>query len=324
MPLFICNKCGCIENSHLVNKNLLETKYNYRNMIPGEMVPEFYPCMDLRDMHGHGESNILLNGQIWKDVKETRMLCSECNTGHWHEEFTKSFPSENTKILSLFSENGFITPYDQDDISYNRSDDNEECGYEPNLQYYYILKLYRKMIGDNNFRGPILEDLKRRSNAIKPSTETYPEFLKYGNFLLFFDMMKEEKENFHVYLQGDGDDIEDWSDTREIAIRLLDSVIDESKAKGLWQTLYRYHNMENDDAFRNKIFEYKTFKKPTSSRITNMGNDIYNNAMSLVSQFGIQHFKEKAHWKDIQPQEEKERKLRLAEEKRQRKLNRKK
>lgn len=319
MPLIICNKCGCIENTHLSNKfePYVPTIYNY----DGDE-DKFFPHMSRMEMDGHDTEDIIVNGRVWKRKDETMYLCSSCNVGVWHNEFPKTFPSEKTKILSLFSKGGFITPFDQDDISYIRDDDNEECGYSPNLQYYYILKLYRKMIGDNNFRGPILEDLKRRSNAIKPSTETYPEFLKYGNFLLFFDMMKEEKENFHVYLQGDGDDIEDWSDTREIAIRLLDSVIDESKAKGLWQTLYRYHNMENDDGFRNKIFEYKTFKKPSSSRITNMGNDIYNNAMSLVNQFGIQHFKEKAHWKDIQPQEEKERKLRLAEEKRQRKKNR--
>lgn len=322
MPLFICNKCGCIENSHLVNKSepYISVVYNYN----GD-VSQFFPHMCKMEMDGYDKKDIIVNGTVWKRKDESKYLCSECNTGHWHEEFTKSFPSENTKILSLFSKNGFITPYDQDDISYNRSDDNEECGYEPNLQYYYILKLYRKMIGDKNFKGSILKDLKRRSNEIVPSTETFKEFLKYGNFILFFDMMKEEEDNFHVTLQGDIRDDEDidWSDTRDVALILLDSVIDENKTKGLWKTLWTYYNQE-DEVLRQKIFEYKTFKKPSSNMVSNISHGIHNNTMSMLHKLNLNKFNQKPHWKDIQSPDEKEKKLKLAEEKRQRKLNRKK
>ena len=322
MPLFICNKCGCIENSHLVNKSepYIPTVYNYDGN-----ENNFFPHMCKMEMDGYDKKDIIVNGNVWKRKDESKYLCSECNTGHWHEEFTKSFPSEKTKILSLFSKNGFITPYDQDDISYNRSDDNEECGYEPNLQYYYILKLYRKMIGDENFKGSILKDLKRRSNEIVPSTETFKEFLKYGNFILFFDMMKEEEDNFHVTLQGDIRDDEDinWSDTRDVALILLDSVIDENKTKGLWKTLWTYYNQE-DEVLRQKIFEYKTFKKPSSNMVSNISHGIHNNTMSMLHKLNLNKFNQKPHWKDIQSPDEKEKKLKLAEEKRQRKLNRKK
>ena len=322
MPLIICSKCGCIENTHLVNKSepYVPTVYNY-----DDDEDKFFPHMSKMEMDGYDTNDIIVNGRVWKRKDEVKYLCSECNTGNWHNEFTKSFPSEETKILSLFSKGGYITPFDQDEISYIKDDDNMDCGYRPNLQYYYILKLYRKMIGDENFRGSILDDLKKRANAIKPSLESYPEFLKYGNFLLFFDMMKEEQDNFHVTLQGElrSDDEEiDWSDTREVALILLDSVIDENKVKGLWMTLYRYHNMQDNEAFRQKIFEYKSFKKPSNHRITNMGNEIYNNAMNLINRFGMKEYNKKAHWKDIQPEDEKNEKLRKAEEKRQRKLNR--
>ena len=139
MPLFICSKCGCIENNHLVNKSMpyVPTVYNYE----GDE-SKFFPHMSQMEMDGYDKEDIIVNGNVWKRKDEKKFLCGECNTGVHHNEFTKSFPSESTKILSLFSSCGFITPYDQDEISYIRNDDNEECGYEPNLQYYYILKLH--------------------------------------------------------------------------------------------------------------------------------------------------------------------------------------
>ena len=29
MPLIVCSKCGCVENTHLVNKNYIPTLYDY-------------------------------------------------------------------------------------------------------------------------------------------------------------------------------------------------------------------------------------------------------------------------------------------------------
>lgn len=319
MPLFICSKCGCIENNHLVNKSetYIPTVYNY---VGDEF--KFFPHMSQMEMDGYDKEDIIVNGNVWKRKDEKKFLCSECNTGVHHNEFAKSFPSESTKILSLFSSCGFITPYDQDEISYIRNDDNEECGYEPNLQYYYILKLYRKMINDQTFKGSIIDDLKRRNKELIPSTETFKDYLKYTNFILFLDMMKEEGDNFHVTLQGDSE-VDDWSDTREVSLHLLDSVIDESKAKGLWKTLWSYHN-QDDDILRQEIFKYKYLKPRTSHSISNIGIDIFNNAFSQVHQMSLKDFNRKPYWKDIQSVDEKNEKLRKAEEKRQRKLNRSK
>ena len=57
MPLIVCSKCGCVENTHLVNKDYIPTVYNYN----GDE-STFRPNMDLRDMQGHDDFDIVVNG----------------------------------------------------------------------------------------------------------------------------------------------------------------------------------------------------------------------------------------------------------------------
>lgn len=306
MPLFVCEKCGCLENSHLVNKNLLETKYNYRNMIPGEMVPEFYPCMDLRDMHGHGESNILLNGQIWKDVKETRMLCSECNTGTWHGEFYKDTAMEQTKLLSTFSKLNYVTPFDHDNEAFVKVtdiDSTSDCGYIPNLEYTYLHNLFKKTF-DINYNTPISDGLKDLSKKLKPSPENYGMYKKLNSFSLLFNVFKEERENFHLYLQGGFDHVNlDWEDPRDVSLIILDSIVDMNKANGLVKIILEYHNKE-ELVFLEMVQKYQ------------MG--FFNKVNKKIIQGP-----KKPHWKETQSETEKNEKLRKAEEKRLRKQQRK-
>ena len=83
MGLFVCMECGCVENTHCCNpKN-------------GEKAGDNgFPNLHTMEMHGFD--------QAWKDSAEytygeidnrirskTRMLCSECNTGKWYDEWEK-------------------------------------------------------------------------------------------------------------------------------------------------------------------------------------------------------------------------------------------
>lgn len=146
MSLFLCSRCGCIENTNLVNKNYEPTLYHFN----GDE-KDFHPNLFRMSMDGYDDEDIYLNGKMWKHKSDIMYLCSECNTGTWHGEFEKTMPSKRTVILSQFSKAGYITTYDHDMYSIIEDDDDVfECGYRPNMQYYYLLKLYRKLINDDS------------------------------------------------------------------------------------------------------------------------------------------------------------------------------
>lgn len=291
MSLFLCSRCGCIENTNLVNKNYEPTLCHFN----GDE-KDFHPSLFRMSMDGYDDEDIYLNGKIWKHRSEIMYLCSECNTGTWHDEFEKTMPSERTIILSQFSKAGYITKYDHDECSIIKDNDNVECGYSPNMQYYYLLKLYRKLINDDSFKGNIIEDLKKRSNLLNPrqsgkTTSTRDLYLSYNNFLLIYDLMVEEGDNFHLTLQGDVD-IEDWTDLYEMCLICLDSVIDSKKAKGLYKTIEKSHNLVND-MLLNAISNYRFFGK---------------NNIAIKTRA--------PHWKETQSAEDRDLKLKKAEEKR--------
>jgi len=79
MSLFICQKCGCVENTALVC----------------EKDGEGYPNIHLMEM-----------------LNNNQMLCSECNTGTWHGEFEKSEPTDLEKKYATLSEYNMCTYYD--------------------------------------------------------------------------------------------------------------------------------------------------------------------------------------------------------------------
>lgn len=74
MSLFICDKCGCVDNTSC-------------NHPPYDMVgidPTF-PNMHSMEMAGFREDE---DGNELPRVA-SQLLCSECNTGKWHGEFSK-------------------------------------------------------------------------------------------------------------------------------------------------------------------------------------------------------------------------------------------
>ena len=298
MSLFLCSRCGCIENTNLVNKTYKPTLCHFN----GDE-KDFHPSLSRMSMDGYDDEDIYLNGKIWKHRSDIMYLCSECNTGTWHDEFEKTMPSERTVILSQFSKAGYITTYDHDECSIIKDNDDVECGYKPNMQYYYLLKLYRKLINNDSFKGNIIEDLKKRSNLLNPrqsgkTTSTRDLYLSYNNFLIIYDIMVEEGDNFHLTLQGDVD-IEDWTDIREICLICLDSVINPNKVKGLYKTIEKSHNLEND-MILDAIAKYRFFEKNNTTFKTHT-----------------------PHWKETQSAEDRDLKLKKAEEKRLRKARKK-
>ena len=74
MSLFICNKCGCVENTALASA------YEKDNN------PD-YPNMGLMEMHGYS------NGKSRVNVAPN-MLCKLCNTGNAHGEFEYHKPTD--------------------------------------------------------------------------------------------------------------------------------------------------------------------------------------------------------------------------------------
>lgn len=257
MPLIVCSKCGCVENTHLVNKDYIPTVYNYN----GDE-STFRPNMDLRDMQGHDEFDIIVNDKVWKRKDEIKMLCSECNNiNGWHNEFKKDIASDDIKELSKFSKYGYITPFDHDHEALIHNND-AEYGYEANVNYGYIFNLYRKLFNPNH-AGSILDDIKDRIAKLVPSSETRNDYIKLQNFYYLYLVFRLEKDNFHLYLQGEYNYISvDWYDTRDVCLIILDSIIDMSKAGQLVNIIKTYYNVDDTSSkLLNRLVQYEILSK---------------------------------------------------------------
>lgn len=124
MSLFICGKCHAIENTACCTRNINTN-------------PEM-PNLHLMDMQGFGdtikvietlqERGITINqGVVSK--RHVNMLCSECNTGIWHDEFEKTIANEDELALSKISEYSMITPFDHGSDNIVSDDENTRFGY---------------------------------------------------------------------------------------------------------------------------------------------------------------------------------------------------
>ena len=104
MSIFICSRCGCIENTATCGPN-----YNHYDM--------FKPNISLMAMQGHGDDiyiNYIPGGEptLFKPKDKIMMLCSECNTGYWHGQFNKVYPNDREKEIAKLSKYNMITKYD--------------------------------------------------------------------------------------------------------------------------------------------------------------------------------------------------------------------
>lgn len=288
MSLFICSNCGCVENTNLVNDDKIETKHNM--VLPDGMKP--YPHMSLMDMMGCSDNeDIIFNGVIWKKGDEIKMLCSECNTGIWHNQFTKSLPDENEKEIAKYSKYNYITPADHERGAvmqvFGKTDE-----YKIHAGYEALHSLFRKLFN------------KKESDNIKDFKDNY--------FPHLYSIFIEDVRNF--YPNSDYEDV-DWNSEQEVLNYAISSLIYPKESKS--QTLQSLHT---------KIYGrnyYTTHNDPymdllNIAALAGNGNKGFTNLMH-----GIFNSRSNSTSKPIQTEEEKNLKLQKAEEKRLRKLNKK-
>ena len=134
MSLFICEKCGKVENHSSVCDN---------NVMAGD-VPDQWN-MGLMEMHGQGDIDLKItqDGKEYvKNAKNIYMLCYECNTGKVPTD-NERFPADEEEIeLSKYSKYRYITPFDHEEGSYIG---NNNDGYKLNPVYRDIHNAFRNI-----------------------------------------------------------------------------------------------------------------------------------------------------------------------------------
>jgi len=122
MGLFICSKCGCIENTNLNDKGCVETTTGYPNLHSMEM----YQMIEQGTLDG--------------------LLCSKCNTGKWHGDFKQEEANDVDKLLARFSKYNMTTPYDHPDgcITGGYHD------YHVDERYVLFVKLFGEDVSSEN------------------------------------------------------------------------------------------------------------------------------------------------------------------------------
>lgn len=173
MRLFICEKCGKVENHSSVCDN---------NVMAGD-VPDQWN-MGLMEMHGQGDIDLKItqDGKEYvKNAKNIYMLCYECNTGKVPTD-NERFPADEEEIeLSKYSKYRYITPFDHEGGVINGNYNNEKLN-----------PIYRDM--HNAFRDIAVQQVK----GLLRVHETC--HLKNNKYLLGFSIIykiyMEDKLNF--------------------------------------------------------------------------------------------------------------------------------
>lgn len=201
MSLFVCSKCGCIENTATCSNSELRTVYTAE--IKDE--DKFFPHMGRMDMDGHDDEDIIVNGKVWKRKDEIKVLCSECNDGVWHGEFNKEQATEDELKLAAYSKYNMVTPYDHDKgvIFSTRGT------YKLSTQYDLIHTAFRKLFN------------KTHTDALSNFKKNY--------FALVYQVYLEDPMNFNFDLNYE--DV-DWKDSRAVMLYISGCLIyPETKSK---------------------------------------------------------------------------------------------
>ena len=125
MSLFICSKCGCVEDNNYCTIGI--------QYIDGEVVDNGFPNLTVEEMCSDKSEE-----DVEDNVKKPGMLCSECNTGTWHGKFEKRQPEGVEVLISKFSKCGYIVPLDH--VVKLVKDDNVPCGYNLDPVIYTMIK----------------------------------------------------------------------------------------------------------------------------------------------------------------------------------------
>ena len=93
MSLFVCMKCGAVENTNCCTpKGVIREDENG------------FPNKHIMAMHGF-DKNYIETGII----SEIEMLCSECNTGSWHGEFERKQANKIETLMANQLEDNIFT-----------------------------------------------------------------------------------------------------------------------------------------------------------------------------------------------------------------------
>lgn len=125
MSLFVCENCRCIENTACADI--------------GAGTDPSYPNMHMMEMQGYGDE-VNLGTHLTKETlrnfpngikppTDILMLCSECNTGQFHNEFDKTYATVDEHKIASYSRYNAITPYDHKPMDVLFKDDTKPHGY---------------------------------------------------------------------------------------------------------------------------------------------------------------------------------------------------
>jgi hypothetical protein len=239
MSLFICQKCGCIENTALCSGDYVPTIYN----ATVDNVDDFHPHMGGMEMDGHADEDIIVNGKVWKTKDQIMRLCSECNTGTWHGQFNKNQASKEDLAVAKYSKFNMITPHDHEDgclMETSRgSGDYQVIG-----TYELLHSMFRDLFG-------------------KKHTDHMGDF-KDNFFYLAYKVYKEDPMNFRPSDDGSSTN---WTNKREVGLWIMDSLVyeNESKSRTLFEEFHTEFNFSNNPYARGFFPEFirvNASKKP--------------------------------------------------------------
>lgn len=314
MSLFVCDKCGTKENSNLILGVSNEKDLSYPNMSLTEM-------MGLKSK----PTKIVVDGEtkIFKEATDIVMLCSECNTGKWHGEFEKQEPEDI--LPALFSKYNMLTIYDHlmgsvVTVTDETTKEKKLALSNDSLALFYKW-VYDGMVGlypekKDNFNLIIEMEKDRKlffiykllsedsKNVILPDFNKFKEFTKIEEllFVSLFDNVDKGPSGIWLFLNSVGLIAPNtpfevcygvYLDCLKIANDLQINFVKLFVGKNLEKTLLHLlgHSL---------LINY----------LTKQSKEIVDNLIKSISD---------KHWKSEQSVEERERKLKAAAEKRQRK-----
>lgn len=310
MSLFKCSKCGGIENTACCwdSKKEIVFELSENNK---------FPNMGLMDMQGHGDE-FKFNGVVWKAKDEIMMLCSECNVGNWHGEWTKEYSTVEEDIVASYSEYAFTTKFDHEyglfkkDVIYIPNSHNNEL----NIVYDILHTIYRKETG--------LSKLDTLEESEYPQYKLlYKIMLEEGNNL---DLENLETYAWLNYLEKPIREITDMKEFSELVFKLLPNK--DNSGNGIELTIFglMLYLLKNDKCTTvTEFYEHanlsesiKNYRDTVKTNAHGQGIKEVDDIMkSLGKRFGMSY--NKKHWKETQSQEDRDAKLKAAVEKRIRK-----
>ena len=330
MSLFICEKCNALENHSCCSPN---------NIMPTSK----YPNMHLMDMQGRGDTIYVLDNDgkevLFKTNNAVMMLCSECNTGTWHGEFKKEIISKESEdmYIARLSRYNYTTIVDHDDKAVIRNDDGSLSlrNEKTKTLIDWITDGYNRKYNENE-----INLIKMSKNDIRVAwiVDIYFENPDIFNFSVIDRLFDDSDIGSGIYdFSLFAKDCSPTSSFVEMIDRYIKILSAREKVYKNIEDEYidfeRYLIVENEIRKDNGLsFEanlVNAINKLASVAGINLSNDASSytdDLKKLMLDFSNKNYKHKRmvpHWKDTQSEEDKNLKLKKAEEKRLRKQQRK-